>query len=207
MTIYTAIFGAYDALKEPTVVTEGWKYVCFTDQPFKSKVWRIVKMSGGIREARIIKLLPHLFLKDKFTIWLDGSFQINCNLNEFVAKNHKGGMSMSQHPWRNCVYEEAEACIDQNRVNKGDAKKQIDHYRKLGLPPKAGMGATGLIIRDGSKDVEDFCDKWWDQMLTMRDQLSLGYMLWDSPIVHLFEWKYWDNTDFIFTGHDKNRRT
>ena len=207
MTIYTAIFGPYDTLKEPKV-TEGWKYICFTDQPFTSKVWSIVKMSGGIKEARIIKILPHLFLKDDFTIWVDGSFQINCDLNEFVKNNHKGGMSMMLHPWRDCVYEETKACIDQNRADKEDAQRQIDSYRHQGLPRHSGLGATGIVIRNGSKETIKFCDMWWDEMVTMRDQLSLGYLLWKMPkVVNFFELKYWDNEYFIFTHHDKNRRT
>ena len=207
MTLYTAIFGPYDTLKEPKV-TEGWNYVCFTDQPFKSEAWKIVKMEGGLREARILKILPHLYLKDKFTIWLDGSFQVNCDLDQFVDKYHEGSMTMSRHPWRDCVYEEAEACIDQNRVNGEEAQKQLDTFRQNGLPKNGGMGATGLIIREQSKEVVNFCEQWWDNMFTMRDQLSLGYLLWKMPdVVHFFDWKYWDNKDFIFTGHDKNRRT
>ena len=28
---YTVLSGDYDTLKKPTVITPGWKYVCFTD--------------------------------------------------------------------------------------------------------------------------------------------------------------------------------
>ena len=28
---YTYIIGNYDSLKEPSVITEGWDYICFTD--------------------------------------------------------------------------------------------------------------------------------------------------------------------------------
>ena len=42
--IYTAIFGDYDTLKEPLVITPGWKYICYTDQDFESKVWEIKKV-------------------------------------------------------------------------------------------------------------------------------------------------------------------
>ena len=39
---YTVLFGDYEELKEPTIISDGWRYVCFTDQPLKSDVWEIV---------------------------------------------------------------------------------------------------------------------------------------------------------------------
>jgi hypothetical protein len=31
--VYTFIFGDYDDLKSPTIMTPGWDYICFTDDP------------------------------------------------------------------------------------------------------------------------------------------------------------------------------
>jgi hypothetical protein len=60
--IYTAIFGPYEELKEPTVITPGWKYICFTDQPLKSNVWNVNQVKHGDllssqRRARQYKIL------------------------------------------------------------------------------------------------------------------------------------------------------
>ena len=40
--VYTCITGGYDNLIDPSYVTEGYDYVCFTDNlELKSKVWEI----------------------------------------------------------------------------------------------------------------------------------------------------------------------
>ena len=40
--IYTAIIGDYDNLYTPKIVTEGWDYICFTDnKKLKSDFWTI----------------------------------------------------------------------------------------------------------------------------------------------------------------------
>lgn len=56
IVIYTAIFGKYDALKEPDYVDAEADYVCFTDQPdIVSNVFdvvqvsRFLRISGGVR--------------------------------------------------------------------------------------------------------------------------------------------------------------
>ena len=58
--VYTAILGSiYDDLKEPTVISPGWKYVCFTDQPLQSNIWEIrpVPTTGNPqRQARELKI-------------------------------------------------------------------------------------------------------------------------------------------------------
>lgn len=36
---YTVISGPYDTLKEPVIETDGWKYICFTDQELVSDIW------------------------------------------------------------------------------------------------------------------------------------------------------------------------
>jgi hypothetical protein len=59
--VYTAILGTqYDDLKEPTFISEGWKYICFTDQPLTSKHWEIIPVPSTTnpqRQAREIKII------------------------------------------------------------------------------------------------------------------------------------------------------
>ena len=42
IVVYTCITGGYDNILEPSIITEGVDYVCFTDNPkMKSKTWRM----------------------------------------------------------------------------------------------------------------------------------------------------------------------
>ena len=50
--VYTCISGNYDTLKDPTVVTPGWEYICFTDQKVISNVWTIRPLPKEIVEDK-----------------------------------------------------------------------------------------------------------------------------------------------------------
>jgi len=59
--LYTAIFGDYDKLLEPTCVTQDWNYLCFTDNnKLKSNSWKIIvikDVEDYRLKAREIKVL------------------------------------------------------------------------------------------------------------------------------------------------------
>ena len=46
MIVYTVITNDYDTLRDPRVVTPGWRYVCFSDQPIESDVWEFHKIGS-----------------------------------------------------------------------------------------------------------------------------------------------------------------
>ena len=187
--IYTAICGSYDQLKLPTQVTEGWDYVCFTDQPdITSDLWKIrqidSKAFGTTKTARYVKINNELFLDYDLSIWIDGNFEIRCDLDAFVDAFHKGNFSLMSHG-RSCTYHEAQACITYNKDGADTIRGQMSGYRSEGFPENFGMVATGLIIRDhGHKEIVNFTQKWWEQVRTCskRDQLSFNYTLWKNPI-------------------------
>src|ERR1035437_508260 len=109
--IYTAISDEYDNLKDPAIITPGWKYICYTNnKAVKSNVWEVIYLDSlTTKEQRKIKIIPP-FEYDT-CLWIDGSILINCNLDEFIKENPKGYYTIMKHPTRNCVYQEAVACI------------------------------------------------------------------------------------------------
>jgi len=191
---YTAIFGEYDDLKEPKVITEGWEYVCFTNSPnLKSSIWNIVQYNPqekpqNKREhsliARFLKINPHSqFGKENvLSVWVDGSIEINCNLDEFVNKYKGRALTIMKHPTRNCVYQEANACIGLKKDDEGIIISQMANYKHLYMPEHVGMVASGVIIRNHNEDVNSFCEKWWAQVnrFSIRDQLSFNFVAWIS---------------------------
>lgn len=210
-TIFTAIFGNYDDLKEPQVLTPGWRYICFTDQPLKSHVWEIIHRpmmaEGAQRTARYYKIMFHRHIEEEHSIWIDASFIINCNLDEWW-KRFRAPVTCINHPLRSCVYQEAEVCIGQNRGNLFDIRKQVNNYHIIGLPDHNGLIASGLLMRKLNQQAIDLCDIWWQQvqLYSVRDQLAFAYAAWRMPVHHVIEWNYIGAKEFIFVKHLHKRK-
>lgn len=193
MTIYTAIFGDYDILKEPTYVTGGWKYVCYTNNKnLTSDVWEIRyiknKNLSDKMAARCIKIRFFDYIKDDLVVWCDASMQINCDLNEFIKQKHMGDFTLMMHPVRKCTYEEGLACISLGKDNYVNVDEQMAFYKSKGFPPNQGMVQTGLMVRNNNKNVKQFCKMWYEQVdrFSHRDQLSFNYVVWKTNLIKPF---------------------
>ena len=131
---YTAIIGKYDKLKEPKVVSEGFDYVCITDDvTLKSPIWKIVPVTNpqrldNSRQARKIKILCNSVLKEyDLSIWVDGNVLINCDLNIFLDENYHGeDIVLHTHPVRSCIYESAKVCIVMDKDDHEISNKQME---------------------------------------------------------------------------------
>lgn len=202
--IYTVIFGPYDELKEPLVVTPGWEYHVFTDQDLTSKVWKIhkVKSTDSRSSAKLFKIL-HQF--NILNIYIDGSFIINCNLTEFVNRYYKPEkVNLMKHPSRDCVYEEIQACIKLRKERPDILWKAINTLTKEGVKKKQGLPASGIMIRDGSH--VKFCEEWYKSLsISMRDQIAWAQADKLHPgSCHLFDYDYSTGTDFLYIPHNNN---
>ena len=205
--IYTAIIGNYEELKEPTAITPGFDYICFTDQPLKSKVWQIrkIEVEPGLtpqRMARKIKILPHIFLPSyTFTFWLDASFQINCDLTKFV-NYFKPPLTCPAHPLRHCWLQEANSCIANKRGNAEDIARQRDDYKALEVPQARGIITSGLLMRDNSTECIDMCNDWWAEVekYSTRDQLAFA-RIGREHNHHLFRWDYSQSKELKYIRH------
>lgn len=204
--IYTAIFGPYDDLKEPRVITPGWRYLCFTDQNLKSKNWEIIKRpilpEGATRTARYYKIMFHRHIEEEFSIWIDASFQINVDLNEWWTR-FKQPVTCIQHPVRNCVYKEVNVCLSRNIDAPGPLMKQKKNYNEAGLPARNGLIASGILMRKLNQSSIDLCDLWYQQLqlYSSRDQIAFAYASWRMPVHHVIEWDYRTGQEFIYVKH------
>jgi hypothetical protein len=191
--VYTCITGAYDTLKEPKIVSEGWDYICFTDQDFTSDVWKVIKIgktNNNTLEQRRKKIYnEYIFTEYDLSIWVDGSIIIATDLNNFIKPMFELGydFALMKHPTRDCIYEEAKACLILNKDNESKILLQIGEYKEEGLPNHVGMVATGIMIRRHTEEVKEFCSKWFDEVKSksIRDQLSFNYVHWKKPIPHM----------------------
>lgn len=188
---YTAITGFYDMLIDPTVVTEEWRYICFTDnKDLKSNIWEIlpipVELCGltNVKKQRLLKIMPHRYLPFyNECIWVDGNITIQCNLNAFKEEFCKGDICTVNHPERNCIYDECDAVVKHNRDTSENVEEIMTKLKDSGYPEHNGLGETGLLYRKNNEAVKRMCDEWGLQMLintTHRDQLTFNYAAWKT---------------------------
>lgn len=207
-TIYTGIFSAYDDLKEPQIITPGWRYICYTDQDLTSDVWEIRKVpllpEGAQRTARYYKIMFHTHITDKYSLYVDGSFLVNCNLDEWWNR-FTSPMTCIAHPIRNCVYQEAQAVIRNKRKGIENIDQEIEDYQAMKIPRNNGIIQSGILMRELHPDTIMLCKDWWGylQKYSARDQLSFAAASYAIPIHHVITWDYRTGKEFVFLGHKK----
>ncbi len=188
--VYTAIFGNYDALRDPTYINDDWDYVCFTDNAnIKSKVFKIKIVEpvfdNNTKNARMIKVLSHLFLKGyDYSLWIDGSVHLRGrNINELIddMDQKSANISVHAHSKRDCVYNEATTCIKLKKGFKSTIENQVYFYHHERMPENLGMVETAELLRMLKNDkTKSFNILWWMQLnqYSNRDQLSFNYISW-----------------------------
>lgn len=187
-TAYTYIFNNYDTLKQP-VKTEGWKYICFTDNPdlYEKGIWQLEKVPIiDTPKKTACYYITHgleLFSTD-IVLSVTGQCQIIGNLNDLIDDFLKRDYCIMRHPARNCTYREGEAILRHKRDIPGNVIPQILKYRAEGLPEHNGLAQCAVIGRRNIPAVKRFDARWWNELNTMstREQLSFNYVLWRYPI-------------------------
>ena len=206
-TIYTAIFSDHDDLKEPCTVCSGWKYICFTDQDIESPVWEIHKVPvmdcGPVKTARHYKINFHQHIETEYSLWIDATFVINIDLNTSWT-NFREPFTTIDHPYDDCNYKDAVSCLELGRGEPDKIKQQIMYYHEEGLPEGFGLISSGILMRQNTPEVAEFCEQWWAQVekFSSRDQIAFTYVYWNNPIVrHRMRWNYAKQREFIHIPH------
>jgi len=211
--VYTAVMGGYDSLKPPSVITPGWDYVCFSDNKhLHAQGWKVYYIDssklGPARTARHIKIMMHEYLDYDRSIWIDGNFVIKCNLDEFLEAFEFTDFTLMTHG-RDCIYNEATACIVAKKDDPDIINAQMERYRAKGFPEHFGLIATGLIHRRGSKNENIiFAKRWWEELEkgSKRDQLSFNYVQWLIPTpFNLIDFKTVTRKYFDWGSHKKKK--
>jgi len=201
--LYTCITNKYDRIREPTVKTPGWDYICFTDDPeLTSEGWEIRLVDNpdntdSLRLSRRIKHLYHHYVPEyDWSIYVDANRRPTDCMGKFlefiIPKKKKIDAWFPAHPWADCIYEEAKRVMVARRDDPILVFKQMTHYLKEGYPTHNGMVAGAVIVRRrGRKEVEEFFEKTYENILkwSYRDLLTFNYILWKHPInIYTFPW-------------------
>uniref|UniRef100_A0A6M3L5C0 TOD1/MUCI70 glycosyltransferase-like domain-containing protein n=1 Tax=viral metagenome TaxID=1070528 RepID=A0A6M3L5C0_9ZZZZ len=168
---YTAITNSKDTSREDIM--------CFNEYN---------KFINPVMNAKIYKVLPHKFLDCDVSIYMDGNIYL-LKEPEWYVKNWLGDNDMAffrhyksknldwELKWIKYVWR------SKNRQVYEDAIKQVEYYKKIGLPEQKDMAMGGVIIRRHIPLVENFNEAWWSEICRwgQRDQLSLPIVLRKFP--------------------------
>lgn len=218
--VYTCITSDYDRLSNPKFLTDGFDYVCFTDnKTIKSDVWDIrplPKETEGlsqVKKQRFVKINPHLLLSEyDMSIWVDGNVTLKGDLNKFVKNVITSDCSVyvPKHPQRDCIYAEANAVVKMGKDKSDITRPQMERYRKEGFPERYGLLQSNIMLRKHNKlDCIKLMEDWFKELKdgSHRDQLSFNYASWkniDVKVIYLdknickSEFFYWDGTHLRF---------
>lgn len=170
MKIYTAITDNYDPPRKDIE--------CFTKKLYESP----------ILSAKVYKILPHLFLDDEWTVWVDGTIDISEEQAkkwiEEVKESGKG-IGVLKHTWRDCIYEEAKEIVKLKRADPEIIAKQVSEYLRKGYPKHNGLACCGVIVRQNREDIKKLCEDWWYEIRngSTRDQISFPVIFSDYHIL------------------------
>ena len=198
--IYTAVTNNYDSyIQQPYI--KNCKFVYFTDniEQFKNvetsaeiiEIPDRLKYLSPVKQQRYIKTHPHEFFKEyDYSIWIDGNMEVLTDPISLIDKNYI--IEIPRHPYRNCIYNEAEACIRLKKDSKEIIEKQIKEYKDLNYPKNQGLVQTNIIIRKhNDKKCIKLMEDWWKEIEehSCRDQLSFNFVLWKNKNI---KFKYLD---------------
>lgn len=183
LVVYTCVFGDTDPLTEPRKPGRT-RFVCFTDQPVRSRVWEIVRLPAQAapkRACRAYKQPSHLIFPDaEATLWVDAQIQLLADPLDLLRR-FPGEFTGFCHHKRQRITDEAEAII---RAGKGKADAihaQLAAYKSDGWDtdanPQQAITNGGFMLRRHTERVRLFNDMWHHevQTRTLRDQMSLDY--------------------------------
>jgi hypothetical protein len=190
--VYTAIFSHYDVLLPPKFEEDNVEYICFTDDSsIVPEPWQARQIKEPVELEipldRKLKILPHRYFPEyDYSVWIDGNIQIIASVTEYIRKMEDNtSMITPSHPQRDCIYDEAEMCVQEGRSNEKETIAQMNKYRELGFPPDFGLSWNCVLLREhNNEDIIRTMEVWWEefQQGTNRDQLSFEFAAWKTGL-------------------------
>ena len=192
--IYTVIVGGYDDVRSLPPFP-GWDFVLLTDK--KPSLWkRLLRRSRwqvrlfdnpGLdltRYSRLPKLKPHLFFPDyDYSVYIDGNARFERNPTELLEGLNWPDFAVSEHPFRNNLYDEFSECCRMGYDDPDVFERQKRKYCAAGLSDPAPLYENNLILRRHNEaKIKELGEVWFQELSeqSKRDQLSLPYVCWSN---------------------------
>jgi hypothetical protein len=224
--VYTANFGNnFDDPKPVLKPNPSWDYIYFTDNselasksiPGWNKIIYLPPDSlphpdDPRRSSKYPKILPHKYLPEYGrTIWVDASYQITGDIGWIANPHEDVDFAIAIHPGkRKNIYEEADMILLRGFDKPEIVNAQMDRYRSEGLEART-IYQCGVMIRYNKPSVNKLMERWLEEtggINSIRDQLSLPYVLWKTPVNEMPVMKKMaqQHIEFIMKWYPHNRK-
>lgn len=194
IAVITSIFGDNIKLHDPSNTFDNTDYIAFVDREHDCKVWKQIispsfsmdKQYQSRRDAKIYKIMPHLFLPEyDVYIWTDPTHELVSDphsiCDEYLVDND---IALFRHTSRRCAYREANEIIKLNYDHIDLVESQKKFYEESGFPKGLGLFELPVSIRKNCSTINAMNMRWWEQICkySSRDQISLPFILWSMGI-------------------------
>jgi hypothetical protein len=188
IAVYSSMIGPYDnILPVPDDYLREADFYLFTDQEIHTN-WTIKRLArrskSPRRDSREPKICPQSYLPGYFwTIYLDTSISMLVPPDYLITK-YREQVTALRHPFRDCIYNEAEVCLAVNLITKTEYDKLIKLLTTSHYPHHNGLTENGVIIRQDTEETRRLAEFWkimYDHF-GERDQLTFCYALWKLGI-------------------------
>jgi len=187
------------------------RYVCFADEPFRQQHWEVqpawLRYPDARRNSRISKILAHIFLETKYSIYHDACLNLQVPakqlIDQFLVTND---VAMFRHPCRKSVYEEMDACRTLGIGYGPEMETQVERYKAHNIQ---GLWSGGVIIRRHTDLVALMNELWWTEYIEgcPRDQIAFPMARAAANItVTTIKDEILQNPYFAFNFHGWHRR-
>lgn len=177
ITVVTAIAGGKDKLKDQPYYP-GVEYVAFVDEKTKSSTWKTRpvcdKFKKPVMNAKIHKILTHKYVDTPYIVWMDGNMDLKVDPHKLVDLLGENDFAFFKHPGRDCVYEEADICVQLKKGSPTELAEQTKQYAKDGFEPHSGLCEMTAFVRRNNPKANLSFERWWAEICrhSERDQVS-----------------------------------
>lgn len=185
--LVTAIYGDYDSLKPVEPQLGDVELICVTDDPYREEHgWRVIgeRRTGEHPNlaAKTAKMEPWRYTDAEAVVWIDASFRVTSPSFVQDVLDIADPIAQFVHPWRDCIYDEAEESARIPKYEGQPVLEQVETYRSF-HPAHWGLWATGVIARHRCVPIEELGKRWLYECeaWTFQDQLS------QAPTLHMCE--------------------
>lgn len=207
ITVVTAITGGKDTLTKQSEYP-GVEYVAFLDEDVKDSQWQVRpacdKFARPVMNAKIHKLLTHKYVDSEYIVWQDGNMKLKQDPHELIKLLGKNDFAFFKHPGRDCLYEEANACVNLQKGNVLEIAEQVKTYAKQGFPSHAGLTEMTAFIRRNNKHANEVFEKWWTEVTrySNRDQIAFPVAFKGEKWATIPGSVAYAEGNSVFTGND-----
>lgn len=197
IAVYTCMIGDYDYVKSPKYLSQNCDYFIITDSDKNFDSLKKLVVTNEVKDKlnnnnilinRYFKMNPFDVFKDyDYAIYIDANIEIISDISKLIKGiDNNYGMAMHAHAKRNCIYNEGKVCKILKKGNKKNIIRHLERYKIEKFPNNYGMLECGVIAIDLKNPVaKKIMNNWWQEFInseSLRDQLSLPYILWKENI-------------------------